>query len=116
VCFHFEGVEPVGLTAEQEWEYSAGLGERGVTQVRFELEHGQIPLGFVHLSSKRVRQGTRGKGPGRGINGGYERNSRSGGTSGYSCRASKYEGKRCALYCGVFSDRLDHQPFQALIV
>jgi hypothetical protein len=42
----------VDLTPEQEWEYFAGLDERGVTQVRFELEHGQIPPRFVHLASK----------------------------------------------------------------
>lgn len=40
------------LTPEQEWEYFAGLDERGVTQVRFELEHGRIPPKFVHLASK----------------------------------------------------------------
>ena len=40
------------LTPEQEWEYFAGLDERGVAQVRFELEHGQIPTRFVHLASK----------------------------------------------------------------
>jgi hypothetical protein len=42
----------VTLNPEQEWEYVAGLDERGVTQVKFELEHGQIPSRFVHLATK----------------------------------------------------------------
>jgi len=42
----------VDLTPEQEWEYAAGLDEKGETQVRSELEHGQIPPRFVHLASK----------------------------------------------------------------
>jgi hypothetical protein len=42
----------VSLIPEQEWEYFVGLDERGVTQVKSELEHGQIPPRYVHLASK----------------------------------------------------------------
>ena len=40
------------LNPEQEREYVAGLDEKGVVQVRFELEHGQIPPTLMHLASK----------------------------------------------------------------
>ena len=42
----------MALNPEQEWEYFVSLDEKGVTQVRYELEHGQIPPANVHLATK----------------------------------------------------------------
>jgi hypothetical protein len=44
--------DAVALTDEQEREYIAALEKRGKTQIRSELDHGQIPPRFVSLASQ----------------------------------------------------------------